>query len=273
MPRDRRTRAERHAGWLEWAARAGYVARGIVFTAVGLTAAAVAAGLLRRPRGMLGVLRDIARQPLGAAVTGVLGLGLAAYATLSFVSAVREIDPESRHRQHLLMRAADAFSAMVYVGLAVLALRLMLQPQAEAARVAQGWAARVLALPGGRWLLGGAGGALVAAGLFLIGEAYVVRFAERFDRRTLGPRTMHALVAAARLGTGVRGAVMAVGGVLVIRAAVSRRPSRVGDIGDALAALASARFGPALLSIAAAGFLGYGAYQLAKAWFRRRPMV
>jgi hypothetical protein len=43
----------------------------------------------------------------------------------------------------------------------------------------------------------------------------------------------------------------------------------VGDAGDALTMIGEAAFGPLLLAIVGAGFIAYGAYQLAKARYQR----
>ena len=58
-------------------------------------------------------------------------------------------------------------------------------------------------------------------------------------------------------------------GSLLLRAAARRSTRRVGGLGDALDTLADAPGGPAIVGTVALGCVAYGAYQLAKARWRR----
>jgi len=81
------------APWLERAARIGYVAKGVVYVVVGISAMLVALGLDERARGSPGALRAIVQLPLGRVLLAALTAGLLGYAMLSFVAAVRVARP------------------------------------------------------------------------------------------------------------------------------------------------------------------------------------
>lgn len=82
---------EMSRGELEWATRAGkagYVARGIVFTIIGLFLAY--AGLMSDPteaKGLEGALDTLAAQPFGRWLLGIVALGLTLFGTFCLVEA------------------------------------------------------------------------------------------------------------------------------------------------------------------------------------------
>ena len=77
------------------------------------------------------------------------------------------------------------------------------------------------------------------------------------------------IVRLARAGTLARGVLFALSGGMLVRAAWRRDPTAAGDFGDALTMLGATPAGPVLLAAVALGCAAYGAYQLAKARFRR----
>lgn len=257
---------------MPWAARVGYAACGVVYVAIGFIAAAVALGAAERPGGARRVISILARQPMGEIVVVTLGIGLLGYAALNLSGALR--DPEERGRSFagILVRAADALTGALYAALALTAVRLAAAPAWGGDDLIVNWASEILGVPGGPLLLLAAGIALLGAGGFLMNRARAEPFQDVLDRRALSATTRRALTGAARFGTLARGVILALCGVLVVEAAVTGRPERVGGIGAALSAIDTTRFGAFLLGIAAMGFIGYGAYQLAKVRYRRVPI-
>ena len=264
---ERRVATGRQPSWLHWAARLGYLARGIVYVLMGAFALAVAVGLADRAAGSGRVLSHIARVPFGELVLALLAVGLLGYATLSIVASATT--PERSGLGALPARVADAIVGALYLGLALLAIWLIAEPGLQSGDLGERWAARVLALPGGSWLLG-AGALLVLAGAgVLLFRAARYPFGDRLDRRRLNRRGRAAIVALARLGTAARGIAFALCGAYAIRAAVRDDPASVRGLGGALAAIGRSTAGPWLLALVAIGFVAYGAYQIAKVRFRR----
>lgn len=255
--------------WLNWAARFGYAACGAVYVAIGIAALAVAVGLAEEPAGSHGVMRFLAAQPLGPFVLAALGIGLAGYAALNFAGAIG--DPEGRGVSPwaIMIRVVDALTGALYVALAVAALGTVIDPAREVTDVAVIWASRILSLPAGSWLLGALGLVLILSGGYLFHRAFQEKFGEMLDRRELSQESRRAIALAARAGTAARGLIFAICGLLVVRAALDSSPEIVGDAGDALTMIGEATFGPLLLAIVGAGFIAYGAYQLAKARYQR----
>jgi hypothetical protein len=106
-------------------------------------------------------------------------------------------------------------------------------------------------------------------GGYLFYRASQEPFGEMLDKRSLSKKARAGITLAARAGTAARGVIFAICGAFVIRAAMSASPHDVADVGEALAVLASATFGPLLIAAVGAGFIAYGGYQLAKARYQR----
>lgn len=254
---------------LVWAARFGYAACGIVYSAIGLAAVAVAIGTSAEPTGSHGVMIFLSRQPFGPILLAALGVGLAGYAALNLVGAIS--DPERRGVTLFAMvaRAADVLTGVLYITLAVAALGIVIDPARDASNIVVTWAAGVLALPFGTVILGAIGAALMVSGAYLFYRSSQEPFGEMLDRRELSHRTRKGIALAARAGTAARALIFMICGWFVIRAATADSAEAVGDVGDALATIERAAFGPLLLSVVGAGFIAYGAYQLAKARYQR----
>jgi hypothetical protein len=255
--------------WLKWAGRFGYAACGIVYVAIGIAAGAVALGLAGEPTGSRGVMLFLSRQPFGPLVLAGLGVGLAGYAALNFAGGFN--DPERRgiSFRGLVVRAIDILTGALYIALAFAALAIVVDPRDDGISTVTTWAEGILALPFGPVILGLIGAALIVSGGYLFYRASDEPFGEALDKRELSSKTRGWIALAARAGTAARGLIFAICGVFVIRAAMSASPDRVGDVGDALAMIGNAAFGPLLLAVVGAGFIAYGAYQLAKARYQK----
>lgn len=257
---------------LAWAARAGYAACGFIYIAIGLVAGAVTLGLAERPGGAQQAMLLIEQQPLGKVILVALSIGLLGYAALNIAGAFRDPEDRGNSPTAILIRSADALTGALYVSLALAAVRIAAAPSLNGRELVETWASGILGLPGGALLLGASGLALIGGGGFLLYRAKAEPFEKIFDRRALSRTTRTLLDTAARFGTVIRGVVMAICGLFVVDAALERRASRAGDVGDALSALETTPLGAVLLGLAAFGFISYGAYQLAKTTYRREPI-
>jgi len=255
--------------WFTWAGRFGYAACGVVYTVIGLLAIAAALGLSKEPTGSHGVLHFFAQLPFGPLALAGLGVGLAGYAALNFAGALR--DPERRGVTGwgLFSRALDALTGALYVMLAITALVMIVDPQHDANETAVASVDRLVRMPLGSLIVSTIGMALMVSGGYLFYRAVKEPFGDMLDRRSLSSLVRRMISFAARAGTLARGVIFAICGMTALRAAGSNELERVADIGDALAEIGSATFGPLLLGIVGAGFVAYGAYQLAKARYQR----
>jgi hypothetical protein len=77
------------------------------------------------------------------------------------------------------------------------------------------YAAALMAHPGGRWLVGTAGAAVVVAGIALVVDGLRLTFLRHFPADALAPRTRTLVTHPGRVGTTARGLVLALTGGLV----------------------------------------------------------
>ena len=79
----------------EWLARAGLVARGVIYAIIGLLAIKLALGDGGKTTDQNGALATIARQPFGKALLILMTIGLAGYASWRLVRAALGHGPEA----------------------------------------------------------------------------------------------------------------------------------------------------------------------------------
>lgn len=267
--------ATREAGpWLERGARLGYAARGLVYVTLGALAvqAAVAGGTLRSNRGAIATL---GAQPFGQVLLLVVGVGLVAYAVWRVVAAATGAEGEGHDAKGIAQRLLHAVSGLVLGSLGLWTLRLLTGDAgggASGGDGAEGWTARLLALPLGRVLVAGAGLGVIGYGVAQVVRAATHRMRESVRKHLaldgMGARHAEWVVRVARAGTAARGVVLGLVGGFLVNAALRHDPSRAGGLDEALAALAAAPHGSALLVVVALGLVAYGLYQFVNARWR-----
>jgi hypothetical protein len=262
-------RAAREAGpWVVALARIGYVARGIVYTLVGIAAVRVAMGNGGRVEGTRGALVEVIRQPFGRMVLGVMAAGMAGFALWRFAQAALDPERNGTDARGVVKRLSYAVSGFVHVALALAAVRL-LRGGSGGSDSQAGVAASVMDQPLGRWLIAGAGVAVAASGAYELYRAFKSELGKRLDLSRLSPRARDAVVHAARAGLAARGIVFGLVGWFLVRAGLSSRAGEARGLPGALQELRETPAGPWLLGAVGVGLVGYGVFELVKARYRR----
>lgn len=256
--------------WMEGYARAGYVVKGIVYVIVGGLALQFSLGVGGRTTGASGVLTTILRQPFGQMLLLVTGVGLFGYALWRIVQALLDVEGKGTDARGLLKRFGYLVAGVAYGSLGFESLRLVFGIAAGASEDETAlWTGRVLAAPLGGWLVG-----IGAAVMFALAvNAAVVAFG-RLYRRKLDVTGMHPFERVladvlAIVGLVGRGAVFALVGVLLARAAWYRDADEAGSSEAALDLLLRWPAGPWLLAAVAVGLIAYGGYAWIQARHRR----
>lgn len=266
-------KAESGSGWYGGAARAGLTAKGVSYGLVGVLAFVVAIGHGGNATSRSGALASVADEPWGKLMLVLLALGFAAHATWRFVqAAVAEREDDGHKAERLAKtwgtRAGCVGSGLVYAGLTYVTIRLLAgageEPQNERARETT---AAIFDWPAGRWLVALAGLAILGFG---VGNLYF-GVTQRFENEWRGgmsrsERTWGSPIG--MIGHVARGAVFALIGIFVTKAALDYDAQEAIGFDGALQKLASASYGPWLLGVTAAGLIGYGVFCLVDARHR-----
>src|SRR5829696_3746931 len=112
-----------HSRTFEWLARAGLVARGVIYAIVGILAIKLALGDGGKTTNQNGALETIAKQPFGKFLLILVAVGLAGYAIWRLLRAAIGHGPEAS--DDTKERVAGFASGVVYAGLCVTAVSIL----------------------------------------------------------------------------------------------------------------------------------------------------
>jgi Domain of Unknown Function (DUF1206) len=268
-PRSRdATRELTHSTAYEWLARAGLVARGVVFGVIGVLAFELALGSGGKTTNQQGALATIAGQPFGRVLLGIVAIGLAGYAFWRLVSAA--VGPRDGSDDGARDRVPALASGIVYAALCFTAVKILFGGHASSgASNPKHATAGVLGWPGGPVLVTIAGLILIGVAVYQGYEGVGRKFCEEARTDEMGPGIRRAYTALGVFGYLARMVVFLLVGYGVIKAALDYDPRKAIGLDGALQQLAHSSYGPALLGIVAVGLIGFAVYCIADARYRR----
>jgi len=149
-------------------ARAGLTARGVLYTLIGWVAILVALGQTSHQADQQGALQLLAAQPYGLVSLWLLGIGFSGYALWRLSEAAFGLTGEGNGAGPRLKSLARA---LIYAFFAYLTFKIISGVSTGSqTKKQQDLTATVMHDPGGQWLVGIVGLAILIAGLVLIFE-------------------------------------------------------------------------------------------------------
>ena len=251
-------------GWMKTLSRIGFGAKGVVYLIVGALAMQGAVS------DQKGALTEIASQPFGKVLLGIVAVGLLAYALWRFVSgAVDPHDEADDDAKGIGKRVGYVASGVVYAGLAVSAARIVLGGGGGSGEEgAQHWTGVLLEMSFGQVLVGlVALGVLVGAG-YQLKQAITADFREEFRLGAMSGTEATWATRAGRVGHAARAVVYALIAWFLARAALADDEDRAGGLGKALETLQEQPWGSWMLIAAGLGLVCYGLYCFVVARYR-----
>lgn len=245
--------------------RAGWVAKGVVYTLTGVLALAVAlqstgSGSGGEEASQSGAIATIADQPAGAFLLIVITAGLALYVAWRLVSVLLPADNDAHA---WVTRAGYLLSAATYTLLGWSAISFARRPGtsegSEDARVEQ-LTREALANSGGRVAVFIVGAVIIGAGAYFLYKGGAATFESDLAPGSVGPISHHTLVVLGQAGWIGRGLMMGVIGFFIARAAVQFDPDDAVGLDGALRRVADSPFGTALIVAVAVGLIMYGIF-------------
>ena len=248
------------------AARAGYVAAGLLHVMIGVIALRVATGG-SGSADQSGAVSALAGSPGGTVLLWACFLGCAALAVFLF-SEVFFGATQRSDRDRLKHRLKMGGQAVVYGAIGAVFGKYALGGSSDSSQSTQSLSARLMAHPAGTVLLIAVGLGIVVAGAFFVHRGVTRSFQENL--KSLPPGTAgRAVVWLGTAGYAAKGVALAVLGVLVVVATVRSDPEQSSGLDGALKSLQEQPFGAWILGAVALGLICYGVFMVVRAKYQR----
>lgn len=260
--------------WTEVLARAGLVARGVVYFLFGFIAAQLAftGSTEGEQASTTGAFGELAEKPFGQILVGLVAAGLLCWAAACAVAALLGRNGAEPGESETSDRVKDAGRAVLSLLLVATAVAVLVQGGGGGGGSGQQrrFTARLMDAPFGRILVGAVGVALIGLGIYRLTKAWKQ---DHLDRVNLAKapswapdRLLKVLGMAGEVG---RGLVFAVLGGFVVKAAIEHQPDESRGIDSALRELAGGGPSRFLLIAIALGVISYGLWTLVEARYRQ----
>ncbi|WP_377298535.1 DUF1206 domain-containing protein [Rhizobium sp. SGZ-381] len=250
---------------LEWLARAGYVARGLVYVLVaGLVLIGSVGGGSPDSES---ALQWVLGQPLGRIWLGVIAVALIGFVAWRVSQALANADNHPDNLKGYVVRAGMLVSAATYTGLAFYAASHALQMgEGSGGGGSQTWTAWLMQQPFGPYLVGCVGLAILGAGSALIIKGIGRRYHRylSFDAKRHGWIDLFCVA-----GLVAKGIVFLIIGCFFLYAAYAVDPQEAGSMADALSFIRQLPFGAPLYLAMGLGLLCFGIYGFIEARYRK----
>ncbi|MFG2606376.1 DUF1206 domain-containing protein [Streptomyces sp. NPDC048514] len=254
------------------AARAGFAARGLIYILVSVISLQIAfggdGGGRQADRG--GALSELADKPFGSVMLWIVGIALAGMGLWRLSEAV--FAGTGPNGSKLTERAANAGRFVFYVFLAFSVLSYAAGDRGSGSGSSDKQTDDVTGLmlkwPGGQWIVGIAGVAVVVAGLWIAVRAAQKKFRDNLRTAAMSQRAKQVTDVLGVTGGTARGIVFAVAGVFAVVAAVQHQPGKAKGMDDTLRAFRDLPAGPWLLALIAIGLAAFGLFSWCVARWR-----
>jgi hypothetical protein len=268
------SRAERagdkveHTTGFEALARAGFVARGVIYGVIGILAVKLAIGAGGKTTSQGGALKTIAQQPFGEVLLVLVAIGLAGYSLWRLTRAFLGHGPEDTDSG--FERLAAFGSGVAYALIFAIAVEILIGSGASSSSGSPKHpTAGVLGWPAGTWIVGLAGAALCGIAVYQGYRGITNDFLDDSKTEEMSPVVRKWITWIGTFGHLARMVVFGLIGIFVIKAALDYNPNKAVGLDGALATLANHSYGSYLLGIVAAGLVAFAVYSLSDARYRR----
>lgn len=258
-----------HSAAFEVLTRIGFVARGVIYTIIGVLAIQVARHAGTTSTDQRGAMETIQRQPLGHWLLIAIAIGLGSYSAWRFVQASVGHGPEGGGDHSTMGRIAAAGSGCAYAAMCGLAVTILLGSSSRSSSSPHEQAAGVFDWPGGQWLVAGAGLLFIAIALYQLFKGISRKFLDEDKTEQMSATTEKWLTVFGVIGHIARAVAFGLIGGFLLNAAITFDPSKAVGLDGALARLARQPYGPYLLGLTAAGLIAFGLFSIADARYRR----
>ena len=254
--------------WVLRVVRLGFLAKGLIYSLIGILAFRLAIGLRGgRLVDSSGVLRTLLVQPFGLFVLAVISIGILGYAAYYVCEALMD----TRHRggglRGWINRSLTIIKAITYGTIGLEALRLLAGDRSPAGGPEE-TASIVMLFPLGAWFLVLVGLGIAFYGVTQLKMTWDCRFDDDLDEARVR-REARWLLMVGRLGIGARSIILVLMGLTLVWAGVEQRPSNADGYSESLMTILAQPFGSWLLAAVGGGLFLFGVFELAHVKYAR----
>jgi hypothetical protein len=260
---------------LENLARIGLIAYGVVHLLIAWLALQLAwFGGNGKSADQSGAMSTLADSPVGKPLLWVIALGFIALAVWQAAEVLRwrgQWSASGKARAKALQKSGTALiKAVVYVVLAVLAIKFAIGSGKSSSQQQEKTTAGVFGWPGGRWLVGVVGLVLIGVGIYHVYKGVTKRFLKEIDTSDASASALRLVTRLGQVGFPGKGVALAGVGALLLWAAITFDPSKARGLDGAMHAILDLPFGQILLTLVALGIAAFGAYLFVRARYPER---
>jgi Domain of Unknown Function (DUF1206) len=257
-----------HGGGMALLARAGLIARGVMYVLIGFIAVQIAVTGSHQQADRTGAVRLVAHSPFGSILLWLLVVGFAGMTLWRLSEAIwGASEPDGRKATKRLANLARAiFYGFVTYGILKYAIGVG-QPSSSD-KQSRDLTAAALRHPGGQIVVAFAGIVVICGGLYVMYRAYKRTFLKHLQMGATSPTTRTVVSRLGQIGGIARGVVFTTAGVFLLIAAIDAKPHKAKGIDSSLRALAHTPAGPWLLAVVALGLMTFGVYSWCEARWR-----
>jgi hypothetical protein len=248
-------------------ARAGFVARALIYGIVGLLAFYLAVRQGGKITNQQGALRTVEQHSFGHLLLALLAVGLGGYAIWRLFRAILGHGREGSDKG--IERIGALGSGLVYAGLCVVAVQILTGPGTSGQGNAKKTAGDVFSWPAGRWLVAIAGVVLAGVACYQLIRGLRKKFLDDSKTEQMSRPVYKAFTVFGTIGHVARAVVFGLIAVFLIKAAYDYKANEAIGLDGALGKLYNGAYGAWLLGAVAAGLIVFACFSLVEARYRK----
>jgi membrane protein implicated in regulation of membrane protease activity len=250
---------------------AGYTAKGIVYSLIGFFAIAgvVSGASGGGSGGPKAVIQWIGTNPFGQVLLFLIGVGLLAYCSWRWYSAVKDKQNDGQDKEGIAKRIGFAVSGTAYGVLSVYAFKLAFGGGDGGGNSKQDIIARMLSESWGPWAVGIIAAIVAGVAIFQLVRAIQDKHMEGIEGQGLSHDERETFEKTGEVGLTARFVVYGIISYFLFRAALMDDPSQFRGIGGSLNYIEDQSYGAFPLVAVGIGLLAYGIFMFVRARYER----
>jgi hypothetical protein len=215
-----------------------------------------------------GALTTLAQEQLGSALLVLLAIGFGGYALWRFAVAAFGEKLESGEDLNALKRLWYVARGLFFAFLCLRTVEVLIGSRGDDRREEAKTTAEIFTWPGGRWIVGAIGLAIIGYALGALYRGVTRKFEQDLKTGQMGADVRPWVLRAGTAGYVARAVVFGLAGLFLLRAAWQYDPQESKGLDGTLAEIAQRPYGDLLLGVTAAGLVAWALFRFAQARYR-----